>query len=223
MEYFALIILWTLWCAIHSGMISVTVNDFLKKRLGSSFIYYRLFYNLVAVTTLIPVLLYSLSLKGDVLFRWQGNLTIVQIALLLIALSLFIAGGLQYDMLQFVGIRQIRSGKSYSPLSESGDFGTSGILSVTRHPWYLAAIIFVWIWYREMYVSTLIVNCILTIYIIIGAILEERKLVLEMGDAYREYQGRVSMLFPTKWIISKFAHKAKPADAGPTHTRPQEN
>ena len=165
-------------------------------------------------------MLYSLSLKGDVIFRWHGNLTIVQIALLLIALSLFIAGGKQYDMLQFVGIRQIRSGKSYFALSKSGAIGTSGILRATRHPWYLAAIIFVWIWYREMYVSTLIVNCILTIYLIIGTILEERKLVLVMGDAYRDYQKRVSMLFPFKWIFSKLTHKAKPADAGPNHTKP---
>ena len=223
MEYFALIILWTLWCTIHSGMISATVNDFFNKRLGSSFKYYRLFYNLVATATLIPVLLYSLSLKGAVIFRWEGNLAIVQFFLLLIALSLFLAGGMQYDMQQFIGIRQIRTGISYSPLSESGDIGMSGILSATRHPWYLAAIIFVWIWYREMYVSTLIVNSILTIYFIIGTILEERKLVLEIGDAYRDYQKRVSMLFPTKWIFSKFAHKAKPADAGPNHTKPKEN
>jgi protein-S-isoprenylcysteine O-methyltransferase Ste14 len=65
-----------------------------------------------------------------------------------------------------------------------------------------------------MYVSTLIVNCILTIYLIIGTILEERKLVLVMGDAYRDYQKRVSMLIPCKWILSKFTPKAKPADTG---------
>ena len=123
MEYVALIILWILWCTIHSGMISITVHEFVKKSLGSSFKYYRLFYNFVAVATLIPVLLYTLSIKGDVLFRWQGNLTLIQIALLLIAISLFIAGGLQYDMLHFFGIRQIQSGKSYAALTESGDKG----------------------------------------------------------------------------------------------------
>jgi len=90
-------------------------------------------------------------------------MTIAQIVLLIIAMSLFISGGLKYDTLQFFGIRQIKSGKLHSTLSESGDINTSGILSLTRHPWYLAAIIFVWIDYREMYVSTLIVNIILAI------------------------------------------------------------
>ena len=57
MEYLALIILWGIWCAIHSGMISLTVNDYLKNRLGSYCKFYRLFYNLVALITLIPLIL----------------------------------------------------------------------------------------------------------------------------------------------------------------------
>jgi protein-S-isoprenylcysteine O-methyltransferase Ste14 len=105
--------------------------------------------------------------------------------------------------MQVLGIRQIKSGKSHSTLSESGDIDTSGILSLTRHPWYLATLILVWTYFREMYVSTLIVNIILTIYLIIGTILEERKLIIELGDSYRDYMNRVSMLFPTKWILSK--------------------
>lgn len=221
MEYLALIILWSIWCAIHSGMISLTVNDYLKNRLGSYYKFYRLFYNLVALTTLIPLILYSLSLKGLVLFRWEGYMTIVQIALLIIVMSLFISGGLKYDMLQFFGIRQIKSGKSYSTLSESGDIDTSGILSLTRHPWYLAAIIFVWVDYREMYVSTLIVNIILTIYLVIGTVLEERKLIIELGDNYRDYIDKVSMLFPAKWIFSKLlmANKANSADRAHTQRK----
>lgn len=106
-------------------------------------------------------------------------------------------------MLNFFGIRQIISGKSQSTLSESGEINTSGILSITRHPWYLATIIFIWINYREMYVPTLIVNILLTIYLIIGTILEERKLIIELGDSFRNYIQSVSMLFPTKWILSK--------------------
>jgi len=126
-----------------------------------------------------------------------------RILLLIIAMSLFIAGGFKYDLLQFLGIRQIKSGKSHATLSESGDIDTSGILSLTRHPWYLAAIIFIWIDDGEMYVSTLIVNIILTAYLIIGAVLEERKLVIALGDSYRDYRAKVSMLFPFKWISSK--------------------
>ena len=65
-----------------------------------------------------------------------------------------------------------------------------------------------------MYFSTLIVNIILTIYLVIGAVLEERKLIIELGDNYQDYRERVSMLFPFKWISSKLlmANKANSSD-----------
>jgi len=150
-------------------------------------------------------MLYSSSVIGPVLFRWTGYMIFFKFCLLTIVLILFIAGGLKHDLLQFFGIRQIKSGKLHSTLSESGDIDTSGILSLTRHPWYLAAIIFIWISYQEMYVSTLIVNILLTGYLVIGTVLEEKKLIIELGDSYRDYQRKVSMFFPTKWILSKLS------------------
>ncbi len=54
-----------------------------------------------------------------------------------------------------------------------------------------------------MYVSTLVVNVILTAYLVIGTVLEERKLMIQCGDNYRDYKERVSMLFPFRWISSK--------------------
>jgi methanethiol S-methyltransferase len=203
MKYTALIMLWIIWCVIHSSLISSSLNKHVKNRLERYYKFYRLFYNLVALATLIPLILYSQNLKGPVLSRWEGYMTFVQLLLLTVAITLFIAGGLKYDILQFSGIRQIRSGKSHSALSESGEINTTGILSVTRHPWYLAAMILVWVDYREMYVSKLIVNIVLTGYLIVGTILEERRLMIEFGDSYRDYMGRVSMLLPTKWLFSK--------------------
>jgi protein-S-isoprenylcysteine O-methyltransferase Ste14 len=130
-------------------------------------------------------------------------MTVVQTVLLLIVVLLIVFGGLKYDLLQFLGIRQIKSGESPSTLSPSGDIDTTGILKLTRHPWYLAAIIFIWIINRELSVSNLILNTVLTIYLVIGTILEEKKLIYELGDRYRSYTEKVSMLFPAKWLFSK--------------------
>ena len=204
MKYLYLIILWTLWCFIHSAMISLNVVEYLKSRFGEYYKYYRLFYNLVAVITLIPLVLYSKSLYGPALFVWEGYLIYIRIILAVTVAALFISGSFKYDMLILLGIRQIKSGKSSSILSESGTIDKSGILGISRHPWYLGAIIFIWIGCRTMSLSIIIVNIILTIYIIIGTILEERKLVIELGDNYRNYMEKVSMLFPGRWIISKF-------------------
>jgi protein-S-isoprenylcysteine O-methyltransferase Ste14 len=203
MEYLTLTLLWTAWCAVHSGMISLTITNWLKQRLGPGYRFYRMFYNLFAVVTLVPLVAYSRGFHGRILFRWDGYLTSVQALLWIVVLALFIAGSIKYDLLQFSGIRQIRSGKHHSALSASGAVDTSGVLRMTRHPWYLAAMIFVWIDDRAMDASTLIVNGILSIYLVVGTLLEERKLLHTLGDSYRDYQNQVSMLFPLKWISTQ--------------------
>jgi len=203
LEFILLIILWCAWCVIHSAMISLTVTNYLKNKLGGRFRFYRLFYNIIALITLIPLLISGTEPTGQLLFRWAGFSLIFQFLLAITGLLLFLFGAIKYDMLQLLGIRQIQSGKSYLSLSKTGDIDTSGVLSLTRHPWYLAAILFIWIRYSDIYVSTLVVNIILTIYIGIGTILEEQKLIIEHGDHYRTYREKVSMLFPFKWIVSK--------------------
>jgi protein-S-isoprenylcysteine O-methyltransferase Ste14 len=186
-------------------MISLTATNYLKEKIGSKYRFYRLFFNFVALTTLIPVLQYGAGLRGQVIFRWDGFLLVFQLILGTVALFLFASGALKYDILEFFGIRQTISGNSHPTLSKNGNVETSGVLNLTRHPWYLATIIFIWVSFRDMYVSTLLVNIILTVYIVIGTVLEERKLITEYGDNYRDYQKRVSMLFPFKWLFSRIS------------------
>jgi protein-S-isoprenylcysteine O-methyltransferase Ste14 len=205
MSYVVLAGLWIIWCAIHSGMIWVTVTDSLKRRWGNYFRFYRLFFNLTAMVTIIPVILYGRSLHAPVLFRWEGFMIVFQFFLLAMGMLLFLAGARHYDMLQFLGIRQIRTGTSHGALTASGRLHTTGILRITRHPWYLGAIMLLWA--GDLNISTLIGNIILTLYLIVGTVLEERKLVLEFGEDYRRYQKQVPMLVPLKYLTSKIRRK----------------
>ena len=200
MEYFILALLWIVWCAIHSGMISVTATKFFKRVLGGNYRFFRLSYNLIALGTFLYVIYYSHSLEGPELFRWSGPLIIIQSLAIGVVAYLCVAGMLIYDMWQFLGVRQIKSGLTHSTLSESEDFITRGILGITRHPWYLAALIIIWTDYHIMHTYELLTNVMLTSYVIIGTLMEERKLILEYGNAYRAYQQKVSMLFPFKWL-----------------------
>ena len=204
MDYFLLIFFWCLWCTVHSLLISLTLTKYLESKLGKNFRFYRLFYNFISIITLLPPLLYGHKLKGSLIFSWEGNFIIIQFIFFMIALILFLTGARKYDMMQFLGIRQIQSGSSQAPLSESGTIDMTGILGITRHPWYLGAIIFIWVFNKNIYFSTLITNIILTVYLIIGTYLEKKKLITICGDKYRNYQKKVSMLLPVKWVISKF-------------------
>ncbi len=127
-----------------------------------------------------------------------------QVLLLGSAVWLFFLGGRHYDALQFLGIKQIQEGTSNKVLTDTGELDTSGILGITRHPWYLAAILFIWA--RQLDVSAILVNIILTAYLIVGTYLEEKKLIGEFGEQYMTYQDRVSMLLPYKWLKSKIVN-----------------
>jgi methanethiol S-methyltransferase len=70
----------------------------------------------------------------------------------------------------------------------------SGLLGIMRHPMYLALLIYIWC--QTFRIMDIYVNAVLTVYVIIGTILEEKKLVLEFGDAYVKYQQEVPMLIP---------------------------
>jgi protein-S-isoprenylcysteine O-methyltransferase Ste14 len=199
MDYALLIGLWCLWCILHSGMIALRVSDYLKASLGNRYRYYRLVFNGVSIVTLIPLLIYSRRIDAPVLYEWNGPLLWLKFMLLAVAIGLFVMGALKYDMLSFAGIRQLRSGNRHAVMSETGAIDTSGILGLIRHPWYLGALFFIWSDDTAITASSLIVDLLLTIYVVCGTLLEERKLVVELGDAYRQYQKQVPMLFPTRW------------------------
>jgi methanethiol S-methyltransferase len=198
MSYAILILLWGAWCALHSAMISTTVTEYVKRKLERGFRFYRLFFNVLAAVTLVPVLLYDRSFHEPPLVHWDGTLRVVQGLLLGTSLFLFLAGLQHYDMAQLVGVRQAKRENSARPIGDNGRLHKTGILGVTRHPWYLATMIL--IWSLDISMADLARNTVLTAYLILGAALEERKLVLEFGDEYRDYQRGVSMLFPWKWL-----------------------
>ena len=189
------------WCALHSAMISVTVTQLLQKHAGVHYRFYRLFFNMVALLTLIPVIIYQQALRTEPFFNWDGYLRVIQIILIIIGVILFLLGGKKYDARRFIGITQLGETKTRQSMSATGDLDTTGIHGLIRHPWYTALLLILWA--RPLDISTLILNAVFTAYLIIGSWLEERKLVIEFGDAYRQYQKNVSMLLPLKWLRSR--------------------
>ena len=131
-----------------------------------------------------------------------------QVILIWIAVLLFFLGGRHYDARQFLGIKQIKERTSNKVLTDTGELDTSGVLGITRHPWYFASILIIWA--RQLDVSAILINVLLTAYLIIGTYLEEKKLVGEFGEQYMAYQQKVSMLIPYKWLKGKIINLKGP-------------
>ena len=92
MTYLLLIGFWMAWCALHSALIAPAVTEWFRRRFPKGFRYYRILYNLFAVISLVPVLLYAFSLRQVLLVAWTGLWVIVPVLLGAAALCFFVAG-----------------------------------------------------------------------------------------------------------------------------------
>ena len=201
MQYILLVSLWTIWCALHSGLNSLAVTEALHNRFPAGFRFYRISYNIFAVVSLLPVLFYSSSIRQTLIVTWEGPWRIVPILLAAAALSFFIAGARRYDFFLFIGLRQIKNENTCSVLTEDCTLDTGGVLALVRHPWYSGGMLIVWA--RPLDRAAVLTNVVICGYLVLGAMLEERKLRVLFDPQYSDYQRRVSMFFPFKWLKRK--------------------
>jgi len=193
MNYLLIALLWALYCALHSFLISTGFTKLMMRLLKKYFAFYRLFYIIFSLALIIP--LFKLQSPSDYeIITYPATLDIIRQVLMYGSLIMFgWAFFFDYDALSFFGIRQIMEfGKKKN--SSIPEIKRKGLLGIIRHPMYLVLIIF--LWSKVFTLTDLIVNSVLTVYVIIGTVLEERKLVLEFGDAYTNYKNEVPMLIP---------------------------
>ncbi|MFC1924724.1 methyltransferase family protein [Chloroflexota bacterium] len=76
-------------------------------------------------------------------------------------------------------------------------FIVAGPYRRVRHPVYLAILLAIWS-SPDLSVDRFLFNVLTTIWIIIGTKLEERDMVSDIGEPYRQYQHQVPMLIPYK-------------------------
>lgn len=208
MHYLLLVILWISWCALHSALIDLSVTESLRKRFPDGFRFYRIVYNLISVVTLVPVVYYGFTLRSAPIVTWPGPWRMIPILLGSVALFFLVAGALRYDLRQFFGLRQLTDEKACSVLTDDCTLDTGGVLAVVRHPWYSAGILIVWA--RPLDLAAILTNLVINGYFVVGAILEERKLMRQFGRQYANYRQRVSMLLPVKWMRDRLFPDRRP-------------
>jgi methanethiol S-methyltransferase len=201
MNLVLLCIFWISWCAIHSILIDMSVVLFVRKYATGLTRFYRLLYNSLSLATFIPLIIITKMAEGPVIVNWEGYGVLVRALLLVVALLLFKGGAQKYDLQYFLGIKQIQTGESSLLMNDTESFTEKGVFGITRHPWYLGSLLFIWSMLPAYPLPVFLAVCIMSIYLVLGTMLEERKIVAQYGDSYRRYRQRVSMLFPWKWLV----------------------
>lgn len=200
MNLILLSLLWIGWCAAHSLLIAPAVSDAAFRRISWLARWHRLLYNGFAALTLIPLMVVTAQAGGAPVFGWEGWWNLLRLVMLLSALLLFRGGAAEYDTQALLGLRQLRTGESQLLLSDSPKFADSGVFGLVRHPWYLGSLLFIWSVLPAYPPGPFLAAVILSLYLVVGTLLEERKIIARHGDSYRLYQQRVSMLLPWKWL-----------------------
>ena len=78
-------------------------------------------------------------------------------------------------------------------------FTVAGPYCWVRRPFYLFMIMMIWSC-PDLTMDRLLFNLLWTVWIVIGSYFEEIDLIVEFGEAYREYQKKVPMIVPlVKW------------------------
>jgi protein-S-isoprenylcysteine O-methyltransferase Ste14 len=150
---------------------------------------------LFSLALLIPLIKYSGQLDPEIIITDGLVLNMVRKILVIASLlTFFWAFFFNYDSLSFFGIRQILNFGKTKTTNPSEEIKRNGLLGIIRHPMYLSLIIYLWC--QTYKLVDIVANTVLTIYVIVGTILEEKKLVLEFGDTYVKYQQEVPMLIP---------------------------
>ena len=195
MKYLLIALLWTGYCSLHSFLISIRFTNLMTCLLKNYYTFYRIFYVSISLVLLNPLINYTVQLDNKIIITYDLPLNIVRYILISGSLLMFFwAFFFNYDSLSFFGIRQILNFRKTKRIDPSEEVKKNGLLGIIRHPMYLALIIYLWC--QTFRVSDIVVNIVLTIYIIIATRLEEKKLVLEFGDTYVKYQQEVPMLIP---------------------------
>jgi len=195
MKYLFIALIWAGYCALHSYLISIGFTNLMNRLLKKYYAFYRLFYILISLFLLIPLINFTTQLDNEVIIIYGQHFDILRYVLISGSLLMFFwAFFFDYDSLSFFGIRQILNFGKIKKTSPPDEIKRSGLLGIIRHPMYLALIIYLWCQTHKM--SDIVVNSVLTVYVLIGTILEEKKLVLEFGESYIKYQKEVPMLIP---------------------------
>ena len=176
----------------HSGMVRTPFRRWLTRFISEEFS--GAVYAIASGAVLTAVIVFWQ--EGAPVFSATGVVRWSLRALFCLSILGFIWGGTSLKSFDPCGIRPILD-RLRGRIPGKMPFSARGAYLLVRHPLYLFSILMIWSC-PDLTTDRLLFNILWTVWIVIGAFLEERDLIAEFGDTYREYRKRVPMLIPCR-------------------------
>jgi protein-S-isoprenylcysteine O-methyltransferase Ste14 len=186
---------WLVYFALHSALASLTVKHWAAGRFPRLMPGYRIGFNALSTIALLPIVWLLYSNPGPKLWVWSGAGAYLADGLAFAAVVGFICTLRDYDGNEFLGVRQWRN--QTRTVADQECFHLSAIHRFVRHPWYFQSLVILWT--RDMSEGMLVSAGIMTCYFLIGAKMEEQKLIAYHGQRYIDYMEKVAGLIPLPW------------------------
>jgi methanethiol S-methyltransferase len=166
--------------------------------------FHRLFYNLFAIASL-AVVCVLIPHKNEVeIVKWNGPLVVIQALVWAAAFLILYLSSRLLDGWGFLGFDSFRRPHI---VDVDHPLVTRGIYGVIRHPQFLA--VFMVLWTRDLTDTDIVTNVVLSLYVIAGAKIEERRMLRKYGNQYSEYMTRVPGFLPTSLSALRLALKQR--------------
>jgi protein-S-isoprenylcysteine O-methyltransferase Ste14 len=187
---FWLILSIIVWGIVHSVTASLGFKESLRRTFGTGFMkFYRLLYNTFSLVSFVPILYMAAVLPTQSLYRVPTPWNYLMLAGQGLSALLLLVAVLQTDTLSFVGLRQLVEEE------KPGKLVTNGFYQYMRHPLYTFGLLLLWL-SPSVSVNSFVLYVSLTIYILVGAYFEEKKLLREFGKEYADYKSVTPMIIP---------------------------
>ena len=154
--------------------------------------YYRLIYTIVAVITLLAASWMTPNWQEIELWRFQGPALAIPALMWALAVVMFYLTFRFFNIWDFLGLTALGIGRRSGASSKK--LITWGIYGLIRHPQFAAGLTILWA--RNLTDTGLVINIVLSLYLIIGARIEETRLLKLYGDAYARYMKKVPRYIP---------------------------
>ncbi len=193
MEYIVLALIWILYFALHSWLASNGVKNYVKRTFFAFYPNYRIVYNLIALILIIPIYLFQKNILPIELFDLGLFVRLLGVGMVLVGMFLGALAFLSYSFKEFIGFNFHRENSGL----KKGKLNIMGLNKNVRHPLYFATLLIIWGYFIiNTTLMILVVNCVISVYLVIGSKLEEKRLIAEFGEQYLLYKKKVPMLIP---------------------------